>query len=110
MRTPIGRRRKRGLAAIASGANAERTTVGLAALALGPAVTLIGGELLRMARRRRDSEETAAPAGLVDAPGYATPDAIAVARRGIRATPHHETVLFNILQGFLGAFAIARIS
>jgi hypothetical protein len=110
MRSPIGRRRKGGLAALASGANAERTTVGLAALALGPAVTLIGGELLRMARRRRESEATAAPASFVDAAGYATRDTIAVARRGIRATPHHETVLFNILQGFLGAFAIARIS
>jgi hypothetical protein len=33
-----------------------------------------------------------------------------VARRGISATPHHETVLFNILQGFLGAFAFARLA
>jgi hypothetical protein len=73
-------------------------------------VTLIGGELLRLARRRRESEVAAAPASLVDAAGYATRDTIAVARRGIRATPHHETVLFNILQGFLAAFAIARIS
>jgi hypothetical protein len=110
MRTPIGRRRKRGLTALASGATTERTTVGLAVLALGPAVTLIGGELLRLARRRRESEVAAAPASLVDAAGFATRDTIAVARRGIRATPHHETVLFNILQGFLGAFAIARIS
>jgi hypothetical protein len=110
MRRLIGRRRRRGVAALASGANAERTTVGLAVLALGPAVSLIGGELLRLARRRRESEVAAAPAGLVDAAGYATRDTIAVARRGIRATPHHETVLFNILQGFLGAFAIARIS
>src|SRR5215813_6928914 len=110
MRSPFARRRKRGLAALASGANAERTTVGLAVLALGPAVTLIAGELVRLARRRRESESTTAPAGLVDAAGYATRDTIAVARRGIRATPHHETVLFNLLQGFLGAFAIARIS
>jgi hypothetical protein len=110
MRSPFGRRRKRGLAALASGANAERTTVGLAILALGPAVTLIAGELVRLARRRRESESTAAPASLVDAAGYATRDTIAVARRGIRATPHHETVLFNLLQGFLGAFAIARLS
>jgi hypothetical protein len=109
MRRPFARR-KRGLAALASGANAERTTVGLAVLALGPAFALIGSELLRMARRRRESEEVAAPYGLVDAAGYATRDTIAVARRGIRATPHQETVLFNILQGFLGAFAIARLS
>jgi hypothetical protein len=110
VRSPFGRRRKRGLAALASGARAERTTLGLAVFALGPAVALISSELLRMARRRRESEETAAPANLVDAAGYATRDTFAVARRGIRATPHHETVLFNLLQGFLGAFAIARLS
>ncbi|HEY6638837.1 MAG TPA: hypothetical protein VIZ61_14260 [Solirubrobacterales bacterium] len=110
MRRPFGRRRKSGLAALASGARAERTTLGLAVFALGPAVALISGELLRMARRRRESEETAAPANLVDAAGYATRDTFTVARRGIRATPHHEAVLFNLLQGFLGAFAIARLS
>jgi hypothetical protein len=104
------RRRKRGLAALASGASAERATVGLAVLALGPAFALISGELLRLARRRRESEDASTPASLVDAAGYATRDTIAVARRGIRATPHHETVLFNILQGFLGGFAVARLS
>jgi hypothetical protein len=115
MRRPMAkligrRRRKRGLAALASEASAERATVSLAVLALGALGVLISGELVRLARRRRESEETDTPAGLVDAAGYATRDTIAVARRGIRATPHHEQVLFNILQGFLGAFAIARIS
>jgi hypothetical protein len=104
------RRRKSGLAALASEASAERATVGLAVLALGAAGTLLSGELLRMARRRRASEETSTPAGLVDAAGYATRDTIAVARRGIRATPHHESVLLNVLVGFLGAFATARLS
>jgi hypothetical protein len=104
------RRRKRGLMALASEASAERATVGLAVLALGAAGVLISGELVRLARRRRESEETDTPASLVDAAGYATRDTIAVARRGIRATPHHEQVLFNILQGFLGAFVIVRIS
>jgi hypothetical protein len=63
-----------------------------------------------MARRRRESVETATPATLADAAGYATRDTLAVARRGIVATPHHEAVLFNILQGFLGGFAFARFS
>jgi hypothetical protein len=110
MRSPIRRRRKRGLAALAGEARSDRATVGLAALALGAAGTLFSGELVRMARRRRDSGETATPANLVDAAGFATRDTFAVARRGIRATPHHETVLLNLLQGFLGAFAIARLS
>jgi hypothetical protein len=110
MRRLIGRRRRRGLAALVSGARAERTTLGLAVFALGPAFALIGGELLRMARRRRESGEAETPDTLVESAGYATRDALTVARRGIQATPHHETVLFNLLQGFLGAFALARIS
>jgi hypothetical protein len=89
---------------------AERVTVGLAVFAGGSLGTLITGELLRMARRRRESRETATPASLVDAAGLATRDTVAVARRGIIASPHNETVLFNILQGFLSAFAIARLS
>jgi hypothetical protein len=95
---------------LAGESRTDRATVGLAVLALGAAGTLLSGELLRMARRRRDSGETATPANFVDAAGFATRDTFAVARRGIRATPHHETVLLNLLQGFLGAFAIARLS
>jgi hypothetical protein len=110
MRRPFGRRRRRGLAAFAGESRTDRATVGLAVLALGAAGTLFSGELLRMARRRRDSGETATPANFVDAAGFATRDTFAVARRGIRATPHHETALLNLLQGFLGAFAIARLS
>ncbi len=106
----IGRRRKRGAGAVVARVGAERVTVGLAVLALGAAGTLIAGELLRMANRRRESEDTETPGTLVDVAGHATRDTIAVARRGLRATPQHEEVLFNILQGFLGAFAFARLS
>jgi len=94
----------------ASDRRAERVTVGLAVFAAGSLGTLIGGELLRMARRRRESRESETPENIVDAAGQATRDTLAVARRGIIATPHHETVLFNILQGFLGAFAFARLA
>src|SRR5215216_2176560 len=104
------RRRRRGAGALLAELGAERVTVGLAALALGAAGTLIAGELLRMAQRRRESEQSERPSNLVGAAGYATRDTLAVARRGIRATPRHEQVLFNILGGFLGAFAIARLS
>src|SRR5262245_21896496 len=110
MRRPLRTRRKRGLAALAGEASAERTTVGLAVLALGAAGTLFSGELLRMARRRRQSSDFDTPEGLVDAAGHATLDTLTVARQGIRATPHPETALFNLLQGFLGAFAFARLS
>jgi hypothetical protein len=104
------RRRKRGLGALVARLGAERMTVGLAALALGAAGTVIGGELLRMASRRRESEQAETPSSLVDVAGLATRDTITVAQRGLRATPHHEQVLLNILVGFLGAFAIVRLS
>ena len=89
---------------------ADRVTVGLAVFAAGALGTLVTGELVRMARRRRESRDAETPETLVDAAGQATRDTLAVARRGIIATPHHEAVLFNILQGFLGAFAFARLA
>jgi hypothetical protein len=105
------RSRKRArIAARASERRAERVTVGLAVLAVGALGSLVTGEVLRLARRRRDSRVAETPSTLGEAAGYATRDTLAVARRGIRATPHHETVLFNILQGFLGGFAAARLA
>jgi hypothetical protein len=89
---------------------AERATVALAVVAVCALGTLLSGEVLRMARRRRESGDTDTPEHFVDAAGLATRDTITVARRGLRATPHHETVLLNMLQGFLGAFALARLS
>jgi hypothetical protein len=106
MKLPARKRKRRRLTA----RRAERVTVGLAVFAAGSAGTLITGELLRMARRRRDSKDTETPETIAEAAGHATRDTLAVARRGIIATPHHETVLFNILQGFLGAFAFARLA
>src|SRR3954449_591271 len=103
-------KRKRGLLARVNERRAERITVGLAVFAAGSLGTLISGEVLRMARRRRDSKAVETPENLVEAAGQATRDTLAVARRGIIATPHHETVLFNILQGFLSAFAFARLA
>ena len=40
---------------------AERTTVGLAVVALGSLGALLTGEVLRMARRRRESGEAETP-------------------------------------------------
>ena len=42
--------------------------------------------------------------------GGAAQDTVAVAIEGYDATPHHETVLFNVLSGFLGGFALVRVS
>jgi hypothetical protein len=93
----------------------DRLTLGLATVALATAGTVIGGELLRLARRRRleagssdgvlDTAEMAAAVA-----GEAAQDTVVVALEGYDATPRHETVLFNILSGFLGGFALVRVS
>jgi hypothetical protein len=109
MKLPTRTRKRRRLARITE-RRAERVTVGLAVFAAGSLGTLVTGELLRLARRRRESKVAETPETIAAAAGHATRDTLAVARRGIIATPHHETVLFNILQGFLGAFAFARLA
>ncbi len=106
----LTRNRKRRRLARATERKADRATVALAVFAAGSLGTLVTGEVLRLARRRRESREAETPETIAEAAGQATRDTLAVARRGIIATPHHETVLFNILQGFLGAFAFARLA
>jgi hypothetical protein len=82
---------------------------------------VIGGELLRLARRRaREAEagpESAERGSVLEtaelalfSTGQATQDTVTVAREGYAATPRHETVLFNLLSGFLGSFALMRLS
>lgn len=97
------------------GHRADRLTLGLAAAAVGTAGTVIGGEVLRLARRRAKPEPT--PDGVIDtaeqaigAAGLATADTVTVAAEGYEATPRGETVLFNMLNGFLGGFTLMRIS
>jgi hypothetical protein len=103
----IGRRRRE--------QRADRLTLGLAGIALATAGTVIGGELVRLAKRRTLVAET--PEGVLDTAeqaltvaGEAAQDTVAVAIGGYEATPHNETVLFNILSGFLGGFALMRVS
>lgn len=94
---------------------ADRLTVGLAAVALATAGSVVAGELLRLARRRRES--AAAATGVLEGAeqaftvaGGAAQDTVAVAIEGYDATPRHETILFNLLSGFLGGFAVVRVS
>jgi hypothetical protein len=68
---------------------------------------VLAGQFARMLRRRsgeRDHE------GLVDAAPVAALDTVGVAVSGYAATPRSETVLFNLLAGFLGSFALVRLS
>ncbi len=89
---------------------ADRATVAIAGIAIATAGTLIGGELLRLARRRRRSEQVPTPESLIDAAELATRDAVAVAVEGYEEAPRHETIMFNMLSGFVGAFALVRLS
>lgn len=100
---------------------ADRITLGLAALATATTATVVVGELLKLTRRRaREASEDPAVATpetvletaeqAIASTQLATQDAVAVAIEGYAATPRAETVLFNILAGYTGALATARIS
>jgi hypothetical protein len=86
----------------------ERITVGLAAASLASAGTVLGGQFARMLRRRAGGAED--PEGVVEAAPAAALDTVGVALEGYSAAPRRETVLFNLLSGFLGAFALIRLS
>ena len=96
-------------------ARTDLVTPALAGVATVTAGTVILGELLRLARRRSAAAET--PTGVfagaeqaVAAAGGAAQDTVVVAREAFVAAPRHETVLFNMLSGFAGSFALVRIS
>lgn len=101
--------------------HADRVTLGLAALAAVTAGTVVVGELAKLTRRRaREAAEDPAVAEpetvletaeqAIVSTQLATQDAVAVALEGYAATPRAETVLFNLLAGFTGALAAARLS
>jgi hypothetical protein len=77
--------------------------------------TVIAGEVARLTRRRVQAAET--PSGVLDTAehaiataGQATQDTVAVVVEGYGAASRSETVLFNILSGFVGGFALMRLS
>jgi hypothetical protein len=94
----------------------DRVTLGLAAAAVGTAGTVLAGQVARMARRRVAAAESP-PDGVLEsaelaigAATRATQDSVTVALEGYSAAPKSETVLFNILTGFTGSFALVRLS
>ena len=101
------RRRSRG--------RADRLTVGLAGTALATSAAVFAGHVARMARRHQGGAsadggviETAEHA--LEAATLATQDTVKVAIEGYSAAPKGETILFNILSGFVGGFALMRLS
>jgi hypothetical protein len=87
-------------------ARSERATLGLAAVALATAGTVVGGEFVRLWTRR--ARRAPGSEALIQTTPAAARDTVAVAVEAYSAAPRHETVLFNLLSGFLGAFALMR--
>ena len=89
-------------------ARSERATAALAAVSLGGAGVVLAGQFARMLGRR--ARERAGSDGLADAAPAAAIDTVNIAVSGYAAAPRSETVLFNLLAGFLGSFAMVRLS
>jgi hypothetical protein len=94
---------------------ADRLTVGLAGLAIATAGSVLVGQFARMARRRTSQTPHAhsvleSAEHALGAATLATQDTVKVAVEGYSAATKRETVLFNILIGFTGAFALVRLS
>lgn len=77
-------------------------------MALGAAGTVIVGQFSRMFARR--ASEAHDPEALLESAPAAAADTVGVAVRGYTEASRSETVLFNLLGGFLGAFALVRLS
>jgi hypothetical protein len=82
--------------------------VALAGVSIVGAGVVIAGQFARMLRRR--AHETADREGLVEVAPAAALDTVGVAVSGYEGAPRSETVLFNLLAGFLGSFAVVRLS
>lgn len=95
---------------------ADRVTTTLAAISAATAGTVLGGELIRRFRRRVVRAEAVGegpPSSTAEALATATEagiDTVRVVRAGYVAAGRHETVLFNLLTGFVASFVLARIS
>jgi hypothetical protein len=91
-------------------ARSERATVGLAAVALGTAGAVLADQFSRMLLRRSHQRASHNPEVLIEAAPAAAADTVGVAVSGYAAASRSETVLFNLLAGFLGSFALVRLS
>ena len=96
----------------------DRVTLGLAVATAATAGVVLVGEFGRRFRRQAvhagiAEENPLSPERTVETlqvAGRATQDTVRVAIEGYGSFPHRETVLFNLLSGFAGAFALARLS
>jgi hypothetical protein len=75
---------------------------------LAAAGSVLAGQFGRMLQRRRHERDGGQ--GLIENAPVAALDTVGVAVEGYSAAPRSETVLFNLLGGFLGSFALVRLS
>jgi hypothetical protein len=89
-------------------ARSEHATFALAGVAIAGVGTVLVGQFGRMLRRRANKSRDGGT--LVEAAPAAALDTVGVAVVGYEAAPRSEAVLFNLLAGFLGSFAVVRLS
>lgn len=84
----------------------------MAIAAAGAVIVDQFGRLLgRRARQHREHEQLEmTPFAAIDTVEAAAIDTVEAAVRGYAAAPRSEAVLFNLLGGFLGSFALVRLS
>jgi hypothetical protein len=70
--------------------------------------SVLAGQFARMLSRRAGGGE--ASDGVIEAAPAAALDTVGVAVEGYASAPRSETVLFNLLSGFLGSFGFVRLS
>lgn len=85
----------------------DKATAGLAVGTLAIAGLVLAAQYTRLLSRHSHSTEHE---GLIDSAPVAAVDTVGVAVSGYSATPNRELVFFNLLAGFLGSFAIVRLT
>lgn len=86
----------------------DKATAALAVGTLVIAGLVIAAQYTRLLSRRTHDAESDRVIGT--APAVAAVDTLGVAVEGYSATPNRELVLFNLLAGFLGSFALVRLT
>ena len=86
----------------------DKATAALAAGTIAIAAAVVVAQYSRLLNRRTHSPEADEP--LISSAPAAAVDTVGVAIEGFSAAPRHEVVLFNLLSGFLGSFAVVRLT
>lgn len=85
----------------------DRATAALAIGTVAIAGLVLAAQYTRLLSRRTHEETDD---GLIGSAPVAAVDTLGVAIEGYSATPRRELVLFNLLAGFLGSFALVRLT